>query len=288
MDDDKKIVIDLSEEDFNFDDMILPQKPEPRRVSRNPRKGLMGISPNEQGRIKREKVLKWLYVWHKTSSMIIKMILGTKQGDFLSRMEVHGLVHKVLAPGLPIGHVWMLTKDGLAMAIQVSGELYDYDWRPNSIDFADLRHDLAVQLAALKFKTFLDVKPERLLGGDAAGQKRPDAVVNYESTARGEEGEYKCAIEVELTHKKGRELDQALLAAAKLIEQFEVGDVRYVSPSLPLLNNYRGVLAQPINCWEKNDVAKKWVVVGQVKLESWIIESFEWCHDPEITKGLFF
>lgn len=270
------------------DELAKLPPPVPRIVQRNPRKNLSGISPNERGLIKRQKVLRWLYIWHKTSASIIQKILGTSQRDYMTRLEADGLVQKVVTPGLPVGHVWMLTRDGLAMAIQLTGDLLDYDTRPASIDLADLRHDLAVQMAALNLGELIDMKPERLLGADAAGQKRPDAILAYRPVGAAQEESYECALEVEFTHKKSRELDQALLAAAGMIERMEVGSVRYVSHSPALLDNYRKTLAAPLNIWEKSEVAKKWVVTKQVRVSQWVIDSFEWVHDESIFAGLFF
>lgn len=270
------------------DELASLPPPVPRMVSRNPRKNLSGISPNERGVIKRRQVFRWLYTWHKSSTSIIQKILGTSQRDYMTRLQVNGLVQRVVTPGLPVGHVWMLTRDGVAMAIQLTGDLLDYDTRPTSIDLADLRHDLAVQMAALKLGELIDMKPERLLGADVAGQKRPDAILVYRPAGAAQEETYECALEIEFTHKKGRELDQALLAAAGMIERMEVGSVRYVSHSQALLDNYQKVVAAPINVWEKSELAKKWVVTGQVRLNQWVIDAFEWVQDESIFAGLFF
>lgn len=143
-------------------------------------------------------------------------------------------------------------------------------------------------LTALKVGVLSVIRLDRLLGADEIGQKRPDAVLTYKPFNGEEFEEYDCALEVEVTHKKGRELDQALLAAAGLLERQEVGSVRYVSQSRALLDNYKRAIEGPINIWGRNEVAKKWSVAGQVRLDQWVIDSFEWCHDPDIFKGLFF
>lgn len=258
---------------------------------KNPRAELAGRNPRERGREKRRQVLEWLYRWHKTSGPLVQRLLGTTQRDYLSRLEKQGLVLSVAAPGLPIGKVWMLTRDGVALAVELTGQLFDYDTSPASIDYKDLRHDLVVQKVvqdypqwiALPDRPLREIIPERLLGADRAGHKRPDALIVF-----GQEGGYPeaHAIEVELTPKKGRELDQALLAAAQMLKREEVCAVEYFSQSQALLDSYRAVLEQPLNVWAKNERSKKWEASRRVELPPYMADDFLWHYMPGLLAGL--
>lgn len=263
--------------------------------SRGPRFGLGSQSPRDRGAEKFRLVMEWMYLWHKTSGPIVQSLLGTTQRDYLARLEKRGLVQSVVAPGLPIGRVWMLTSDGVAVGMEATGEIHPYDIAPSSIDYRDLRHDLVVQRVVRDFvrqqrpvegKTLARVVPERLLGADRAGQKRPDALVVYRITEEGFQYEESHAIEVELTPKKGRELDQALLAAAQMIEREEVCSVEYFSHSKALLEGYRSVLARPLNVWVKNERAKRWEVDRSWQVPFLTADAFEWRHEPGLLQGL--
>lgn len=258
---------------------------------KNPRAKLAGRNPRDRGREKLRQVLEWLYRWHKTSGPLVQGLLGTTQRDYLSRLEKQGLVQSMAAPGLPIGKVWMLTRDGVALAVELTGRLFDYDTSPASIDYKDLRHDLVVQKVVQEYPQWIalpdrplrEIIPERLLGADQAGHKRPDALIVF-----GKEGDYPeaHAIEVELTPKKGRELDQALRAAARMLQREEVCAVEYFSQSQALLDNYRAVLEQPLTIWVKNERSKKWEVSRKVELPPHMDEDFHWHHLPDLLAGL--
>lgn len=269
--------------------MIIPPEvslPEQKKRNRSPRDKLHGLTPQQRSSAKRTLVFDWIYRWHKTSAPIVQQLLGTSQRDYLWRLSKQGLLQAVDAPGLPIGKVWMLTKDGVTVAMEVTGEIFDYDTRPSSIDYADLRHDLAVQRAVFSVGCIDETWPDRILGADLPGQKRPDAIVIFWPPDESPGHTYHCAVEVELTPKKGRELDQALLAAGKLIEEQTVGSVEYFSPSLALLEHYKKVISRPINVWVKNETAKKWEIRGRHKMHAWVIDAFEWHHRPDLLKGL--
>lgn len=262
---------------------------------KGPRDGLGSRSPHERGAEKLREVMQWLYLWHKTSSAAVQSLLGTTQRDYLARLEKRGLVQSVAAPGLPIGRVWMLTADGVAVAMAMAGEIYPYDTSPSSIDYRDLRHDLAVQRVVQGFirrqrpaeGSRLDrVVPERLLGADRAGQKRPDALVVYRIGDEAFQYEEAHAIEVEITPKKGRELDQALFAAAQMVEREEVCAVEYHSHSKALLDGYRAVLGRPLNVWVKNERAKRWEIGRQWHAPFPTADAFEWHHEPALLHGL--
>lgn len=242
-------------------------------------------TPHERGREKKSLVLEWIYRWHKTAAPLIQELLGTSQRDYLLRLAKQGLVKSVDAPSMPIGKIWMLTKDGIAEALDATGEALPYDLSPTSIDYADLRHDLAAQRAVLSYRKFgklTKVIPERLLGADLPGKKRPDAIATY---ADDDGTPHTYAFEIELTPKKERELDQAILSAARQLKHKEVDLVIYFARSLALLANYKQAVNSPLNLWKKNPTTRKWEVTDTRSLPEAIMASFEWEHAPDILKG---
>lgn len=242
------------------------------------------VTPHERGREKKIEVLDWIYKWHKTAAPIIQELLETSQRDYLLRLAKQGLVRSVDAPGMPIGKVWMLTKDGIAEAMSASGQVLPYDLSPASIDYADLRHDLATQRAVLAYRKYgklTQVTPERLLGADLPGKKRPDAIATFNQN--GTSSTY--AFEVELTPKKDRELDQAILSAARQIKKGEIDLVIYFAKSQALLDNYKRVAESPLSLWKKNEQSRKWEVAGKQALPESIVGAFEWEYAPNILKG---
>lgn len=242
-------------------------------------------TPHERGREKKALVLEWIYRWHKTAAPLIQELLGTSQRDYLLRLAKQGLVKSVDAPSMPIGKIWMLTKDGVAEALDTAGEALLYDLSPTSIDYADLRHDLAAQRAVLSYRKLgklTKVIPERLLGADLPGKKRPDAIATY---TEDDGTSHTFAFEIELTPKKERELDLAILSAARQLKHKEVDMVIYFAKSEALLTNYKQVVNSPLNLWKKNPTTKKWEVTDKRLLPDAITGAFDWEHAPDILKG---
>jgi hypothetical protein len=272
----------------DIDDLLAP-------IKRNPRAGLFLSTPQERGNEKFHMVIRWLYEWHVTSGAVVQSLLGTSQRDYMSRLEKRGYVQSVAAPGLPIGRVWMLTADGVAAAIPCCSTIHAYDMSPSSIDYKTLRHDLAVQGVVVEFMRKIRMQgvhqgvravPERLLGADKLGKKRPDALVVVRRSIDEFSFDETHAIEVELTPKKGRELDEALYAAAQLIENESACAVEYFSHSKALLENYRAVLSRPLNVWAKNAKAKRWEVASRWHAPPHVVDGFEWHFDSSLLKGL--
>jgi hypothetical protein len=123
--------------------------------------------------------------------------------------------------------------------------------------------------------------PERLLiARGNPGDKMPDALVLTNKTAP----EW-AALEVELTPKYERELDQTMLAHIRALERGDYAFVIYTSQSEALLTRYRKHLEKPIRVWAKDLSANKWKVSKIYSPPGHLLHRFIFQSNPHIIAG---
>ena len=100
----------------------------------------------------------------------------------------------------------------------------DYDLDHASISHRLIRHNLAVQQAILTVPGVRNYILESRIGEqDTVDGKRPDALLELGASP----GQY-VALEIELTEKRGRDLDQAIWRNVQALEQGKYLCIIYV------------------------------------------------------------
>lgn len=244
-------------------------------------------SPSDRGRAKRAQALAWLFLWGKSTPGLIRRHLGIAADGYCAALERAGFVTISRTASVRGSRVVMLSDLGVTL---IQGEypehLGTYDTRFATVDVRRLVHDCAVQSAVLDVmeraektgRPVLRVLPERLCGvRDVAGGKRPDCLLWTDDGPP-------VAIEVERAPKKpGRELDNALTAAARSIERGHARSFVFIAINDPLLEAYRKALAAPLRQWRKDLVAGKWVETGKFwDVPPEIQQRFVWRHLPRL------
>ena len=247
--------------------------------TRNPRRYLQpGQSPHQRALEKFIIVLVWIYQWHITISPLIQDLLGTTETTFLRELEKKGYVKSFPAPRLVSGTGYMLTKDGVNIAAGLLEEELQYSTHPASVSHANLKHDLSVQRFAIicKQKGF-DVS--RCRDSASINEKIPDAYLQT--------GERKYAVEIELTGKWDRELEQSLNGHLKAIEKAKWTDVLYVSNSKSILNRYEERLKSPIPDWfqSMSHGQRRWIRGDSQTLDEQTLAKFRFFRVPNLLKG---
>lgn len=134
----------------------------------------------------------------------------------------------------------------------------DYDTDPTSISHRLIRHNLAVQRAILTVPGVRSYILESSMGEqDTLDGKRPDALIELEAYS----GQY-VALELELTEKRGRDLDQTIWRNFQALEQDKYLCVIYVTEQQSIADNYREAMDYYVDRWRK-DGSGKWLRTGE-------------------------
>lgn len=223
----------------------------------NPHDFLAGVAPRVKGLQNQLKVVDWLYRFGYSSAAVLQDVLNKQSSGWAAAAERRGLLQSVrTVSGVP-PRLYMLTAEGLALAEQHAQLLLAYpEVDPARVNQSLLRHNLLVQsltVAEVTAKRIASFRSERELScGDRRGVKRPDAIWNLPSGTR-------VAIELELTAKWGRTLDEFVRALVRGLQgdantETAFDRVAVITPSPAIAERYKAALTAgaPMRTWFKD------------------------------------
>jgi hypothetical protein len=240
---------------------------------------LAGRSPREVGRLKDLAALRWVYRWGWSSAQVIDGHASPGRRGVAARLVDKGLLesHETEGAGgikgVPV-QVLTLTQDGVA---EVEAVCQEEELLPYPMDGSDLviwrqlRHDLLIQRYTsiklnlgkiLRFKTPREINTSK----SQKSIKQPDAVWVIETNGI----QRLIAVELELTAKKDRELDQFALSV--LNSTFPGSDSKSKGPfdfcvilshSPAIITRYKSIFkpGATITLYKRNE-ARHWVTDG--------------------------
>lgn len=262
-------------------DVSNPEEVPNKRHHRNPRADLGQASPQERARRNERRLLMWIARWGYTCRAVAERLTGRKAGVVLDRLTERGLAQRVAVDVLRAGVVWMLTPDGFAAAKARADDLSEYEFNPAKCVRRDrVRHHLATQHCVCDYP-FNAIGPDTPWRSDITPkEKRPDCVVRLKDGSL-------LLLEIELTEKYQRELDQALLALVLRLEKSPKATAIYISHSKAILANYQRVLMAEtgLRVWSRKaqGAGSVWVVTGRYFVPTEVTGRIAWKHVP----GLF-
>jgi len=238
-----------------------------------------GKSPRQIGNESRLMVIDWIYRWGYTSSEVIQVLLGKTSGGYLKRLAKQGWLSSTKTKsGIP-SVFFTLTEQGLEEAERRATSLYRYpEVDPYRVDQAKIRHYLIAQLLtanALKAGSIVSFETERMFcgEGDKAGIKRPDVVWNT--------GNYLVAVEIELSAKWARDLDDFVLSIGRALQSTSEAPARFgrfiiVSDSPAIIDRYRKAMkpGATLHLWTKNKRGH-WVAGKAINVPDWLIQKVD-------------
>lgn len=250
---------------------------------RNPRDALpSGVTPHQAGRRKREAALSWILHCDYSTEAILRQKLGIAETGYAAELARKGLLQIVQTPAIRGNRIYKLTDDGLSMALSRVDDLVDYDTDPLQIRHQLIKHSLAVQTAVLALPRVTRFLPERLIEMPSTpGGKRPDALIETES-ARG----VWFAVEVELTPKRGRILDQTMLSILQAIEAGRYAGVVYVTNIPGIVKAYQAHLNAPITTWARDPKSGRWYAQEKITFPERIRSRVRFVVSTNLLKGL--
>lgn len=239
-----------------------------------------GKSPRQLGDESRRKVIKWLYHWGYTSSTLVQLLLDRTAGGYAQKLAKQGwLTATKTVSGNPTAY-FTLTEQGLQEAERISCALYRYPEIDNyKVNQQQIRHYLIAQAATLNglhAGIIARYETERMFAqsGDESGVKRPDVVWHTQAGL-------KIAVEIELTAKWGRDLDEFVLAIGRALQSTENRCASYnrfaiISDSPAIIERYRAAMQPGVNLsiWKKNQ-RNHWGIEKTGSVPDWLINKID-------------
>ncbi|MCA8349944.1 hypothetical protein [Burkholderia cepacia] len=234
------------------------------------REKLGDMSPRARGEEKAQKALSWVYAWGWSSPSVIDAIGKNKSGGLCTRLVKAGLLERErtasggLVPGVPTWVCW-LTPMGLDAIERFQSRVTDYQFGKIRTD--TIRHDFLMQTITLDrlsdgaIARYLP--PSFMRQWSRQGVKQPDCIWV-------DANERRIGVELELTAKWNRQLDQFVLGIVDALrppndDSKPIYDSALVlSDSSALLHRYERAL-QPgrmVPSWQQTR-DRKWVEGGK-------------------------
>jgi hypothetical protein len=250
-------------------DRDAPAKPpaeKPSRVTPRVKDYLGDMSPRQRGMEKQQIALNWVLEWGVTTDHILCQVVDQLARGYAQTLTKRGLL--VRTPTESAGYVrgvpkyfYTLSKTGLAEAERhVLAPMQYPEINVRKISQRLLHHNFVAQQITCDVSDRLVGKKffsDRRLATRMAGKlKRPDAVLFFKDA--------KLAIEVELTGKFERDLDQFIFGIDQTLNEEDESirvDFFYIfSNSRALLERYKKAMepGRPLPLWEKDQFGK-WV-----------------------------
>ena len=238
-----------------------------------------GISPRARGAEKARAALDWIYRWGWASTTSLECLTGGKRTNLTTRLIKNKLVQATKTEsgggvkGIPI-FMFTLTSVGIDEVERMREDLLNYQIDPYRIDQSKLRHDQIAQTAtinSLKNGTIESFKtPLELSAKSEKGVKQPDVLWIQPSGIR-------IGIEVELSAKWERKLDQFVLSCLESIQEKPTGPmpndvdvIALVSDSRAILKRYTKAFTpgESLGIWEK-DSRSIWRQQKTIEVPQW-------------------
>lgn len=238
---------------------------------------LSGQSPRARGEEKTRLALDWIYRWGWASPSIVDRLSGAVRRGLAARLVRQGLLVATRTEsagavrGVP-AKILTLSESGQAEVERWRSSLIPYSRDPYRIRQDLLRHNqLAQQVTATSLlngsiRAFLT--EQEIANRSEVAQKQPDVVWVHASGKR-------CAVEVELTAKWGRQFDQfvssCLLALAGTNARYDL--IAIISDSPAILRRYAAAFepGYRYRTWER-DARGHWQSVGTREVPAWARE----------------
>ena len=224
-----------------------------------------GKTPREMGHERTLQALRWVYLFGWSSAALLEQLVNTNRGGIGARLVRQGLLKKHLSPAgggikdAPLA-VLTLTQWGEEYVCRYAEHVDDLHAYSPAVGWAQLRHDCIVQRLAI----------EALAASEGALRIESDS----ETRSKGRKGKIhdlvlvedlgdgkrmRTLVEVELTQKKGRELDNFVLGCCNsMLKAENAGDevaLHLYSDSPTLLRHYKQRLAAnaKFHTWKRNN-----------------------------------
>jgi hypothetical protein len=253
--------------------------------AREAAEAMMGdMSPRERGHQKTLWALDWVYRWGWSSPSTLETVGGAMRSGLAARLVRKGLLARTKTEaagairGVP-AYILTLTELGLSEIERHRESLLRYELDPYRVNQSQIRHYQLAQSAtanALESGAIADFQTERELAeASQPGVKQPDVIWLMPDDS-------KIGVEVELTAKWDRRLDEFVRACWLAVTDTQTGPARLdkiavVSDSQAILKRYRAACTPgaELGIWER-DQSRHWIKAKTVKVPPSLQEKMLW------------
>lgn len=229
-----------------------------------------GLSTRQIGEFKQQQALQWIYLWGWSWPCVLEQICGCKNKRLTSQLLKKKLITTLVPEaagmkGVP-RKIIVLSERGLQEVERFQKELIKYELDPFRIRQTHIRHSaLAQQATANMLKPGFEFQTERQLAAmSVKNMKQPDILWIIDGK--------RVAVEVELTSKWDRHLDQFVLSTILSLTESEQTPARFdtvlVLTDIPAIQERYSAQFKPgqtFNAWEKEGTKNtgKWKISDQ-------------------------
>lgn len=253
-------------------------------IARNAAKFVLaGRSPRQVGHEKALDALKLIYRWGWSTPTMIDTYVNNGRRGLSARLLKNGLTKSERTEafgGIKNMPMFIITLTDAGVA-EVEANISDITPYEPFFFKNQLRHDLSIQeltLGNIETGYALDYQtPRELAKQSEAGKKQPDAVWTIQSD-NGQDL-LDVAIELELSAKRDRELDETIFRILKALnpnnKQHYDGFFIF-SPSKAIIKRYQDALApgKRLQTWKKNS-ARHWVEDKKIEIRPELVEKIQ-------------
>lgn len=244
-----------------------------------------GKTPQQIGHERTLQALRWVYLFGWSSAALLEQLVNTNRGGLGAKLVKQGLLKKHLSPAgggikdAPLA-VLTLTPIGEQYVVRYAESVDDLLPYSPQIGWSQLRHDCMVQRLAIESLANANgpirIVSDRKARVKGAAGKIHDLVLS-EDTGNG--NRFRTFIEVELTPKRGRELDVFVHGCcASMLTAENAGDeaaLHIYSDSPALLRHYKQRLSAnaKFQTWRRNG-SGHWTPYSDWEVPERFVESF--------------
>lgn len=222
-----------------------------------------GKTPQQIGHERALQALRWVHLFGWSTASLLEQLVSTNRGGLAAKLVKQGLLKKHLSPGgggikgAPLA-VLTLTAAGEAYVTRYADSIDELNTYSPSIGWAQLRHDCLVQQLAIQALAAANGPMRIISDREARSRGIAGKIHDLVLIEDADDIRIRTLIEVELTAKRGRELDTFVLGCCQsMLNAEEAGDeavLHVYSDSPALLRHYRQRLSANavFHSWTRN------------------------------------
>jgi hypothetical protein len=214
------------------------------------------LPPFQAGIVRKKKALLWVYRWGWSTPTTIELLMGSQRSGLAARLIKADLLKSTKTEsGTPPAFLTLTEQGKMEVEKYLDDEedLIDYQLDPYRIDQSKIRHGLVAQNATannLKNGFIVEYMTEQM-----AAAKSAKNVKQHDVTWIKQNGE-KIGIEVELSAKWARKLDEFVLSCIRSIQSKRVNSIFIATDSKSINKRYGESfkVGKKFGQWEKSQL----------------------------------
>lgn len=212
------------------------------------------LPPSEAGEIRKNKALLWVYRWGWTTAGVLEMLVGSQRSGLGARLTKAGFLRSTKTEsGSPPTFLTLTTqgRQEVEKFLKTSSDLIDYQLDPYRIDQTKMKHGISAQTSTarnLQSGGIVEYVTESM-----AAAKSKKNIKQHDVVWISKNGE-KIGVEIELSAKWARKLDEFVLSCILSIQNKRVHRINIATDSEAIQERYEKEfeVGNKFGKWEKS------------------------------------